>query len=53
MKMYDELGESELPDLPSGRFIADDHGPPMERMSVPQGRSMVCHGEDFRNCWCS
>lgn len=26
MKMYDALGESELPDLPSGRFIADDPG---------------------------
>jgi len=25
-KMYDALDESELPDLPTGRFIADDHG---------------------------
>ena len=25
MKMYDALDESELLDLPSGRFIADDH----------------------------
>ena len=24
--MYDALDEIELPDLPSGRFIADDHG---------------------------
>jgi hypothetical protein len=27
MKMYEALGESELPDLPSGRFIADNNGP--------------------------
>ena len=26
MKMYDALDESELPDLSSGHFIADDHG---------------------------
>jgi hypothetical protein len=25
MKMYDALDESELPDLPSGPFIADEH----------------------------
>jgi len=27
MKMYEALGESELPDLPSGRFIPDNNGP--------------------------
>jgi hypothetical protein len=26
MKMYDAVDESELPDLPSGHFIAEDHG---------------------------
>ena len=36
MKMYDALGESKLPDLPSGRFIADDHGPQWREWKDPR-----------------
>lgn len=36
MKMYDALGESKLPDLHSGRFIANDHGPQWTEWKDPR-----------------